>query len=70
MYIFDTGQYELLCPGGPGVKPDDVTVILEDIDECVELPMACRGESVETHMEASYVCVRKDIDLTLQGECV
>ena len=33
-------------------------------------PWPAEEESVETHMEASYVCVRKDIDLTLQGECV
>ena len=45
-----------MCPGGPGVKPDDVTVVLEDIDECAELPMACRGGQCR-NTYGSFVCI-------------
>ncbi|XP_043933555.1 fibrillin-1 isoform X1 [Protopterus annectens] len=36
-------DYKLLCPGGEGFRPNPITVILEDIDECVELPGSCQG---------------------------
>ena len=50
------GDFERMCPGGPGVKPDDVTVVLEDIDECAELPMACRGGQCR-NTYGSFVCI-------------
>lgn len=54
--LFVSGEFEELCPGGSGRRPDDVTVILEDIDECVLMPMACRGgECRNTY--GSYICI-------------
>ena len=37
----NTTEYDHLCPGGPGFRPNPITVNLEDVDECRELP----GES-------------------------
>ncbi|XP_043105727.1 fibrillin-2 [Puntigrus tetrazona] len=39
----NTSEYNTLCPGGQGFKPNPITIILEDIDECQELPGLCRG---------------------------
>uniref|UniRef100_A0AAY4CEM9 Fibrillin-1 n=1 Tax=Denticeps clupeoides TaxID=299321 RepID=A0AAY4CEM9_9TELE len=39
----NSSDYKMLCPGGEGFRPNPITVILEDINECIELPGLCQG---------------------------
>ncbi|XP_023560870.1 fibrillin-3 isoform X3 [Octodon degus] len=41
--VANSTEYRTLCPGGEGFHPNPTTVILEDIDECRELPGLCQG---------------------------
>ncbi|MCL4121105.1 UNVERIFIED_CONTAM: hypothetical protein GTU68_033752, partial [Idotea baltica] len=39
----DSEEYEKLCPGGKGFRPNSITVVLEDIDECAEMENLCEN---------------------------
>ncbi|XP_018328225.1 fibrillin-2 isoform X2 [Agrilus planipennis] len=52
-------EHEALCPGGPGYKPNDVTVVLEDINECEEHPNICKNGHC-TNTFGSFMCSCND----------
>lgn len=52
----NTTEYEELCPGGPGFRPNQITTYLEDVDECAELENICQdGRCSNTF--GSFMCV-------------
>ncbi|XP_050313522.1 fibrillin-2-like [Anthonomus grandis grandis] len=48
-------EYQQLCPGGPGYKPNDITVVLEDINECEEHENICENGHC-TNTFGSFMC--------------
>ena len=36
-------EYKIVCPGGDGFKPNEETVILEDINECADMNSLCNN---------------------------
>nr|CAD7423795.1 unnamed protein product [Timema monikensis] len=62
-------EFKALCPGGPGYRPNSVTVVLEDINECDEHENLCRNGHC-TNTFGSYMCLcnagfRLDLSNTL-----
>ncbi|XP_055956124.1 fibrillin-2 [Patella vulgata] len=51
-----TSEYNALCPGGPGFRPNTLTLVLEDINECQEIDNLCNGGECQ-NMFGSYLCV-------------
>ena len=50
-----SAEYKIVCPGGPGFQPNEVTVILEDIDECGAMTGLCdNGRCSNTF--GSFMC--------------
>ncbi|KAG7233651.1 hypothetical protein INR49_006765 [Caranx melampygus] len=50
-----TAEYKTLCPGGEGFRPNPITVIVEDIDEC-ERPGIC-GPGQCYNTIGNYTCI-------------
>ncbi|KAH6937565.1 hypothetical protein HPB50_001718 [Hyalomma asiaticum] len=49
--------YKELCPGGPGYRPNEISVDLEDVDECDELVDVCHnGRCANTFGSFHCVC--------------
>ncbi|XP_072384771.1 fibrillin-1-like [Diabrotica undecimpunctata] len=51
----DSQEYQQLCPGGMGYKPNDITVVLEDINECEEHKNICQNGHC-TNTFGSFMC--------------
>uniref|UniRef100_A0A8D0D984 Fibrillin-1 n=1 Tax=Sander lucioperca TaxID=283035 RepID=A0A8D0D984_SANLU len=49
-------EYKTLCPGGEGFRPNPITVILEDIDECTTHIGIC-GPGTCYNTLGNYTCV-------------
>ncbi|KAK3098432.1 hypothetical protein FSP39_019409 [Pinctada imbricata] len=52
----NTREYKMLCPGGPGFKPNNETLVLEDVNECVEIEGICEGGECQNTF-GSFRCV-------------
>ena len=50
-----SAEFNELCPGGRGYRPNVVTSVLEDINECEELPNLCRGGVCRNRI-GTFVC--------------
>ncbi|GJQ88324.1 hypothetical protein Trydic_g3801 [Trypoxylus dichotomus] len=51
----DSQEYLELCPGGMGYKPNTVTVVLEDINECDEHEGLCKNGKCQNTF-GSFIC--------------
>ncbi|XP_076373655.1 fibrillin-1-like isoform X1 [Tachypleus tridentatus] len=49
-------EYQALCPEGPGFRPNQLTVVLEDINECEELRGICE-EGRCSNTFGSFMCI-------------
>ncbi|XP_077556924.1 fibrillin-1-like isoform X1 [Haemaphysalis longicornis] len=55
----DSAAYKELCPSGPGFRPNQISVSMEDVDECLELDDVCHdGRCSNTF--GSFHCVCPD----------
>lgn len=55
----DSEDYKNLCPAGSGFRPNSITVVLEDIDECDEMDGLCtNGRCSNTF--GSFMCICND----------
>ena len=50
-----TKEFQELCPGGSGYRPNQETVILEDINECEEYENICQNGHC-TNTFGSFMC--------------
>ncbi|CAB3384639.1 Hypothetical predicted protein [Cloeon dipterum] len=50
-----TEEFDQLCPGGKGYRPNPVTVVLEDINECAEMDKLC-GNGHCTNTFGGFMC--------------
>lgn len=55
----DTEEYKTLCPGGSGYRPNTLTVVLEDINECEEHENVCQNGHC-TNTFGSFMCSCND----------
>ncbi|XP_054288254.1 fibrillin-2-like [Macrosteles quadrilineatus] len=51
----DSEEYKALCPGGTGYRPNILTVVLEDINECEEHEGICKNGHC-TNTFGSFMC--------------
>ncbi|XP_046415905.1 fibrillin-2-like isoform X1 [Neodiprion fabricii] len=52
---FGSAEYNELCPSGPGYRPNSITVIMEDINECEEHDNICQNGHC-TNTFGSFMC--------------
>ncbi|KAL3865813.1 hypothetical protein ACJMK2_043163, partial [Sinanodonta woodiana] len=57
--VENTSEYRSLCRGGPGFRPNPKTLLLEDIDECAEIPNLCKDGTCQNTF-GSYICTCHD----------
>ncbi|CAL1273321.1 unnamed protein product [Larinioides sclopetarius] len=57
--VENSTDYRNLCPGGKGFRPNQITVVLEDIDECRDLNNVCDGGRCSNTF-GSFMCICPD----------